>query len=654
MMESEQDPMQSDDYGFDFDFPLNKSESVCNRSKHLPLNGILTAVSIVNGDLNSNGTANSGTQSVRGGQNSSTENGANTNGSMSVVPHHHTHDTSGPAAMMVAGNQGNSASHSNLLIGSRAKLLQLPLNTTGSPGTPPPDSSPGPGHSLSSPPGFGGLSNSLVNSVIINTSTTVAQSNGTGGGPANANGDHHHHVDGSGPKGPFMDDGMALPWMNSSPIRYGGGANGDLGHSIHQDGPLDLRGQCGSEIDHTWLQLRRGDYIEMTTGTSVGGGGGGGGPMNPNCLGIQGRFMQGVMNGHLLTNGNGHTMQSNNVSVGGNGGGGGSGGVPNHHHIHHHHQLHPQLHHHSMNHRQHHHNGGNGQPPGQSAGSGGGSSGPYSSSGGGGGSGNPSVGGGGHHITTRSSLNKHSNGGSDTSSNSSSIAELGLNLNDDQLIRLSVRELNKRLHGFSREEIQRLKQKRRTLKNRGYAQNCRTKRLAHRMDLERQNQVFQSELHSLQSQLDRISQELNYYRTEFHRARAMVNETGMGQAGGGGGGLPSQQQQQQQQSSTHLSTTSVHHPSHPHHPHQHSHPLSSTDGGPNTASHANGENTQSGNNNNASNGIPNGGQENGRLSHGQQGQQNGHRNLSQHHPGDSLSSTASSGSSPSSSPEYYM
>lgn len=106
--------------------------------------------------------------------------------------------------------------------------------------------------------------------------------------------------------------------------------------------------------------------------------------------------------------------------------------------------------------------------------------------------------------------------GESTSSNSSNASSYsgscgGRNaddlINDDLLMSLTVRELNKRLHGCPREEVVRLKQKRRTLKNRGYAQNCRSKRLQQRHDLEITNRNLHSELKRMQMEMQRIQQE---------------------------------------------------------------------------------------------------------------------------------------------------
>ncbi|CAG9826158.1 unnamed protein product [Diabrotica balteata] len=94
-----------------------------------------------------------------------------------------------------------------------------------------------------------------------------------------------------------------------------------------------------------------------------------------------------------------------------------------------------------------------------------------------------------------------------------------LGLSDELLMNLSVRELNKRLHGCPREEIVRLKQKRRTLKNRGYAQNCRSKRLQQRQDLEQTNRSLQHEIHRLKSELARVSQERDLYKQKLQLGR---------------------------------------------------------------------------------------------------------------------------------------
>lgn len=80
-------------------------------------------------------------------------------------------------------------------------------------------------------------------------------------------------------------------------------------------------------------------------------------------------------------------------------------------------------------------------------------------------------------------------------------------IGDELLTSLTVRELNKRLHGCPREEVVRLKQKRRTLKNRGYAQNCRSKRLQQRHELERVNRQLHNDLNRIRSELLKVSTE---------------------------------------------------------------------------------------------------------------------------------------------------
>ena len=73
---------------------------------------------------------------------------------------------------------------------------------------------------------------------------------------------------------------------------------------------------------------------------------------------------------------------------------------------------------------------------------------------------------------------------------------------------MTVRELNQILQGLPKEEVTRVKQKRRTLKNRCYAQNCRSKRLCLKNNLEVANLELKKKLQCLKMDRDNLQLKL--------------------------------------------------------------------------------------------------------------------------------------------------
>lgn len=88
-------------------------------------------------------------------------------------------------------------------------------------------------------------------------------------------------------------------------------------------------------------------------------------------------------------------------------------------------------------------------------------------------------------------------------------------IDDDTLVTLSVRDLNLRLKSYPRDEVVKLKQKRRTLKNRGYAQNCRSKRVLQKTELELNNRKLETEINTYKMKLQEALQELDMYKRRY-------------------------------------------------------------------------------------------------------------------------------------------
>jgi transcription factor MAFF/G/K len=131
-------------------------------------------------------------------------------------------------------------------------------------------------------------------------------------------------------------------------------------------------------------------------------------------------------------------------------------------------------------------------------------------------------------VVARSTMNSSRFGDSKRDSMSAFPSDSYM-ISDDHLVSLSVRELNRHLKscGMTKNQVLKMKQRRRTLKNRGYAASCRNKRLEVKGGLEGERLDVVDDIRQLKNRNMMTKQEISQIRDQFELLKQFAGTNGI-------------------------------------------------------------------------------------------------------------------------------
>jgi transcription factor MAFF/G/K len=97
------------------------------------------------------------------------------------------------------------------------------------------------------------------------------------------------------------------------------------------------------------------------------------------------------------------------------------------------------------------------------------------------------------------------------------------NISDEALLDLGVKDLNRLLKTLNAEERSKLKKRRRILKNRGYAANCRTKRMSYKEILEMEKDELERDVRKMRQDNEILKVKLDSIKDRYKDLEHYVN-----------------------------------------------------------------------------------------------------------------------------------
>ena len=88
-------------------------------------------------------------------------------------------------------------------------------------------------------------------------------------------------------------------------------------------------------------------------------------------------------------------------------------------------------------------------------------------------------------------------------------------LSDGKLEKMTIKELNKYIQGIPKQQAQKIKKRRRILKNRKYALKCRLKTVQKRTKMAKENRSLEKRISAAKEELKTVTKQRDYYKSKY-------------------------------------------------------------------------------------------------------------------------------------------